>query len=260
MTDLAYNPQGSAQKRKRDELLALSLLLLADVAAAAARWDRLAPRRFAGLMAATIGKGAARGAFYFDPDRLQYGIGGRGLIAPTAVRDAVDQYAGASAREFDGIATEVATGVLPIDAWQNAMEQLLRQHQAVMVGVGGGGVASTNEAELYVGSARLRFQLERVDVFAEQMAERDRQAGSIDMIQYRSRAYALAGVGTYEESRRTGARGVMTEERRFLRPADHCRTCIDQADLGWQPIGTLKPIGDSLCLWNCKCVFGFRKT
>lgn len=50
-----------------------------------------------------------------------------------------------------------------------------------------------------------------------------------------------------------------TQERRFLGASDHCPTCINQAALKWQPIGSLKAIGDSECKSRCRCYFQFRQ-
>lgn len=38
-----------------------------------------------------------------------------------------------------------------------------------------------------------------------------------------------------------------------------CPTCIERLALNWQPIGTLRPIGDSECRHQCHCHFRFRK-
>lgn len=37
-----------------------------------------------------------------------------------------------------------------------------------------------------------------------------------------------------------------------------CPTCVERIDLGWQPIGTLRPIGDSECRCNCHCFLVMR--
>jgi hypothetical protein len=61
----------------------------------------------------------------------------------------------------------------------------------------------------------------------------------------------------------------MEEELRVLGEADHCSTeddpdgdregCLELAALGWQPIGTLPKIGESVCIVNCHCRFAYRK-
>jgi hypothetical protein len=64
-----------------------------------------------------------------------------------------------------------------------------------------------------------------------------------------------------EEVRREKmARDGYSEERRILGADDgkNCLTCPEQAGLGWVPIGTLLPIGQSECRSNCRCHFVFR--
>ena len=75
----------------------------------------------------------------------------------------------------------------------------------------------------------------------------------------RAKLYAQSGRGTYEEMKRIVAqdRGY-TEERRLLSPAEHCNGCVEEAMKGWQPIGTLRQIGDTECVTNCVCRFIFR--
>jgi len=72
--------------------------------------------------------------------------------------------------------------------------------------------------------------------------------------------YGNAGWGTF-----IGLMGYMavtyggkTQERRILGAADHCRDCLDWARVGWQPIGTLPPIGASVCKTNCHCAFEYK--
>lgn len=47
------------------------------------------------------------------------------------------------------------------------------------------------------------------------------------------------------------------QERRVLGFAEHCPDCVNETAKGWQPIGTLRAIGDSVCLSNCRCHFEY---
>lgn len=53
---------------------------------------------------------------------------------------------------------------------------------------------------------------------------------------------------------------IFDQERRVhgLVVDDMCGTCRDQVGKGWQPIGSLLPIGHSECMGNCHCYFEFR--
>lgn len=74
--------------------------------------------------------------------------------------------------------------------------------------------------------------------------------------------YGNAGWSTFENGTRDllqeDGQGGPTEERRVLANVEHCVDCVEYAALGWQPVGTLPPIGDSVCRANCKCHFEYR--
>jgi hypothetical protein len=58
---------------------------------------------------------------------------------------------------------------------------------------------------------------------------------------------------------RTISSEAVTEEKRVLGPSDaHCSTCVSEANKGWKPVGTLRPLGDSECKANCRCTYKFR--
>ncbi len=59
----------------------------------------------------------------------------------------------------------------------------------------------------------------------------------------------------YPRGVRTGGRLL---ERRVLGDAHHCRDCPELADRGWQPYGTLPPIGATTCGPFCLCHFEYR--
>ncbi len=50
----------------------------------------------------------------------------------------------------------------------------------------------------------------------------------------------------------------MTEEQNVLTPAEHCAGCLEETELGWVPIGTLVPVGERICITNCKCYIEYR--
>lgn len=65
--------------------------------------------------------------------------------------------------------------------------------------------------------------------------------------------------GSYADTRRAVAIDEgFTEERRVPTSAKPCQGCADEAAKGWQPIGTLKEIGETQCGSNCGCDFEFR--
>lgn len=76
----------------------------------------------------------------------------------------------------------------------------------------------------------------------------------------RAAMYPLAGYGTYENAvrvREITAAGFR-EERRMIGSGNPCEGCLIEAARGWQPIGTLRHIGDSPCRSRCRCYFTYR--
>lgn len=84
---------------------------------------------------------------------------------------------------------------------------------------------------------------------------------AISMFPRRASNYALAAFGTYERIVRLRESVVKEygEERRILTAKESCATCVTEAGKAWQAFGTLRSIGDSECLFNCRCYFEYRK-
>ena len=77
----------------------------------------------------------------------------------------------------------------------------------------------------------------------------------------RAGMYADSARSTAEQSLRSFISeefGDLSEESRELGVAEHCDGCVEEAAKGWQPIGTLKPIGSLECGNHCHCKFVFR--
>lgn len=116
-----------------------------------------------------------------------------------------------------------------------------------------GGAKSVNVADILqkVGAAIAR-EYKYFEKFVRQVLSAVNAAARAGM-------YAEAGRGTYEEARTEAMKASgKTEERRLLGIADHCSDCVAEANKGWQPIGTLRAIGDSICKSNCHCRKEFR--
>lgn len=76
----------------------------------------------------------------------------------------------------------------------------------------------------------------------------------------RMRLYEQAAWGSLEQIYRWKMKNEgWTEEKRVLGVADHCEGCLTQASKGYQPIGSLPPIGSQQCVTKCHCIFVYRK-
>lgn len=91
-------------------------------------------------------------------------------------------------------------------------------------------------------------------------------ADAMSAAEFAKRASDYAGgvwSGAQGVDRRKAIRdGKAVAERRFHLNDDQrhaCSVCLEQSDLGWQPIGTLLPVGDSTCLAiHCDCYYVYR--
>lgn len=156
------------------------------------------------------------------------------------------------------LAQRLIDGNIGLPEWQAEMRGMIRtiHRQATITALGG----AENVAQSmwgYEGSL-VKKQYQFLDNFAADIAKNP-EAWLNGRLLQRMRLYAQAEWGTFEAvlKRRAQMDGA-TEERRVLGIADHCPDCLEYAKRGWQPIGTLPPIGDSVCVTNCHCVFEYR--
>lgn len=198
-----------------------------------------------------------RSEFVWDKDSLRYRRASTGrFVKADDVRAALRRVVDASRRAVTRLAASLNNGTIGVGAWQAAMERAVKDMHLAATAAGKGGFGAMTARDYGLAGARLRLHYEALERFA-----RDVEAGRITPARTRWRAelYAKAAVGVYENSRREAAQGVMTHERRVLGVAEHCRDCIAAAALGWQPLGTLPRIGQSICRAACKCRFRFKK-
>lgn len=74
----------------------------------------------------------------------------------------------------------------------------------------------------------------------------------------RAEKYGASVWGSAQEILRAGAKAERhyTSERRIHQAHDKpCEVCLEEMLKEWQPIGTLRRIGDSPCMMNCHCIF-----
>lgn len=106
-------------------------------------------------------------------------------------------------------------------------------------------------------SIRLRSpQISQAAYFNQYM--RQVEDGTHELKPNRIRMYGTATYTVFENVDRMITQGFVTAERRFLGFAEHCQDCINEAAKKWQLPGTLREIGDSQCLSNCRCHFEYK--
>lgn len=157
---------------------------------------------------------------------------------------------------------DLQAGKIDIERFRDLMRDTIwRSHlKAAILGAGGVGNVSANTLEIV--DREIAEQFRYLDGFINDLRAMRAQGQTIEPRQVsRAKLYAQAMRVTAREAQRQfiyNEIGGQAQERRILTPADHCPDCVEYADMGWQPIGSLPPIGDSQCGQNCKCVFVFR--
>lgn len=160
---------------------------------------------------------------------------------------------------LEELAQALKDGKISLTEWQAAMREYLKQQYTVATMLAKGGAENVTPSDWgYMGSL-LKKQYGYLDGFVQDIANNPKAwlTGRLDvrMNMYKESAYAA-----YEDINRREMTNVgMDEERRLLGEADHCPDCLYEFKRGWQPIGTLAAIGDSVCTTNCKCTFEYRK-
>lgn len=157
------------------------------------------------------------------------------------------------------LALQLSEGRLSLGQWQLAMlDQIKMLHTASGVAANGGWAQMSRSDWGFLGG-RIRTQYSYAARFAKQIKDGTQ---SIDGSFFRRVGmYGDAGHSTFVQMDRRYqmTENGMEEERADLGEADHCDDCLERASMGWQPIGTLPAIGDSVCKTNCHCTFRYRK-
>lgn len=268
--DQRLHPSGKAERHDAEMLALLALLTVANLRSVASAWTRIAPPSYRSLASAVNASFASAPAnrFWFDPERNQFGFGTRGYIPATAIRNAINAANTTAAAELSSITIAAGEGRIPLKVWQDSMMHGIKEIQLVNAAIGRGGATSLRDEDVLNVSQTVEYQFARLDRFAGQMEEAA-AIGSPQAAGARAAAYAKSALATFGGMNRRSAEiaGFMME-RNLLGNAEHCLPdprrphipdCPSLSRMGWQPIGTMPPPGERLCLWNCRCMMDFAR-
>lgn len=178
-------------------------------------------------------------------------------VPATEVRSAVDQVIDAQESNFTSTASQLISGQITLADFQRQTAANIKTLHIATGLAANGGVNNAGPDDI----AHINDLIDRQYQFLRNMGN-DIEMGTQPMdgrLLARVRLYAHAARGTYEDVVRRLARvGGALQEKRVLGVADHCIGCLEQVTLGWQPIGTLKDIGDTPCYTLCRCHFIFK--
>jgi len=225
--------------------------------AADAYWQDIAPDEYALLLQADAEQDEDTVFLWLVAVLIYYDVQRRRNIPPVVLRAILDKalangYAGA-----DQLGGQLISGAINPARWRLEMGRIVEQvHQAGGAAARGGWTQLSGADKRFI-QGRIDKQLEYLDSFLTEIESGTQKLNGRFL--RRSRMYNDAARGTYEAMRgRLHEQGGYNEEMRVLGKADHCLDCVDFAGRGWQPIGALPTIGESVCRTNCHCHFEYR--
>lgn len=191
-------------------------------------------------------------------DKLQRYVAANGrIVSATQVRREIDVAMRGASTTARVLAADLRAGRMALGEWEAAMRVLVKDVQLWGAAAARGGWAQMTAADYGRVGARTRAQYDRLYRFAQQIASGQQRLDGRLVV--RAVLYAQQGRAAYEAERMIAMRDAgYDQERNVLHPADHCAQCVDMTALGWVAIGTLVPVGQRLCLSNCRCTIRYR--
>lgn len=178
------------------------------------------------------------------------------FVSRAIIRREIDATILRSQQRMLSVAEQLRQGAISLDDWFIETRRIIKEVHLYNAAAAKGGWAQLENADyMRIGKVVLD-QFTFLKNFGTQIADGLTLDGSFVR---RITLYAQAGRSTYHAIELEEMKAdEMTEERSVLHPADHCGDCIEEAGKGWQPIGTLTPIGERQCLGGCKCSMEYR--
>lgn len=179
------------------------------------------------------------------------------FVPATDIRAAVDTVIANNSKAVLDLAGKLQTGSISLADWQLQTAQRLKTLHVATAIAGRGGFASMTSSDYGFLGNLIKAQYQYLNQFANDIASGKQPLNG--QFVTRVNLYVQATRGTFEDVKRWEATNQgNTQERRILGVADHCDSCTSASAKGWQPIGTLPRIGESLCKTNCKCSFEYK--
>jgi hypothetical protein len=148
------------------------------------------------------------------------------------------------------LAEELRSGNITVSQWETSMRDFLRsEYETALILAKGGRDNITFSDWGYEGSL-LKKQYQYLSNFAKEISANPTawMSGRLDT---RMKMYGESAYAALEDFQRREAEAQgYTEEIRHLHATESCPDCIAAGE-HWEPIGSLPPIGDSVCIVNC---------
>lgn len=248
-------------------LLAIGAL---DFSKADEYWQAHASPMFKGLLGGPD--------FSFDGANQQYIRANGRRVKEDEIRTLLLALLASSADSMEQDAGKMLSGEIPLDQWQAAQAQQIKNLQIASYALGRGGFSNITEEDTkaIIGAKRgdgIAGSLKKLRRFGKQIEASGDTAETPAQITNRAGLYAGPAHTQFEAGRRaarTDAKDedgvkIEFEEANVLDDlAEHCKTeeytdgCPEVTDLGWQPMGTLPLPGLRTCGSSCRCRMKYR--
>lgn len=189
---------------------------------------------------------------YIDSDTGRF-------VSSSAVRDALENVMDDAALTMNGLSQQLLDGTISLSDWQTGMMSEIKTIHVASTASASGGWAQVTQSQWGAAGQLIREQYDYLRNFASQIASGEQPLDGRVLV--RSDMYSDAGRATYEDIRQRGMINLGYEEERYILEdtENACDGCIDRANEGWQPIGTLEPLGSQECMVRDRCTVEYRR-
>ena len=183
-------------------------------------------------------------------------------VPPKQIVGALSRTLGTSNFDTQAHCAKLQSGDISLKTWQMGMKDNIIASNIAAGSLAAGGVGGLTPSVTGLISSRIRFQLEKLNLFAGAISGGMRLDGRLCRLM---KMYINSARGTYHgvDGLVKVARGF-DEYRNILGAGEaHCTggsSCPGVSDLGWRPVGTLTPIGSRTCMSNCLCSWEYRNS
>lgn len=200
-------------------------------------------------------------AYWFLTDKGQYySRKPFRVVGERRLRRQYERYLEGVEDRFVELARAMHEGAIAPSTYQSTMRMWLRREHITFRALGQGGVNMLSHQDYQAIERILAEEAQRLAAMVQGVAD-----GEISLLQAMDRARWYAGTASEQywrglEHSMGADPGHVLLSRNILRPAEHCETCLDLTDLGWQPVGKIPPPKvDRDCGRGCKCYLIYQQ-
>lgn len=192
--------------------------------------------------------------FVYDRSVARYRNTARGqFVSRARITSLLDTQISTAEQRLGDIITAMHEGAMSPGYGQVMVRDELRRLHLQNAALGAGGFDRLTLREYGRAGRMLRDDYARMTNLLKEL-----RAGKVSLPQALSRVSGYVGSArvNFLEAERDAVRalGHTFEERRRLGASEHCADCVNYANQGWQPLGTLPVPGEaSRCNRRCRC-------